>query len=494
MQIDRWWRNRVEINPKEEAATSEKLNESQLAGSTHNKPWQRSTYQNNEKKRTISQSQAIQPKFVELQQNDEEDEYEEKLRTAKIYEIKKKQEIQAKKKEESQQNQIEKKEGGQQKYTFDYDGKILLARQIKYDKLQPTNQKLKPEIRETKTTADSKPLTSPLRGGNLQVQEQEIPNKNVIERKDNTKEVIGDKAIKPDKSSQFPYDNFAMNNGVRLFYESKVKDGVRHYISDSIEALTNKLSGGNLLPGEDIQKQAQQIKLTKTEYKLITDQGQAIFAQTTAKFTPQELPTKQEIGSTQEIAKSSLLQKSKVQDKQVTFDGLTQIKEPKRSESVPQNKIKLNNMKLIENLTVQNEQQLPSSKQVELVKEKDKEKEKDDKQDNDTIRNPIDKFNQQILQAKDWGKTDTRTPSLPKITSWKHISDNKVYKASLEQVYKLPRDRTNALGLKTQSDFYKNLPPSDGVIGKRLVQPSKSNGFLQTFYTTHSKFNEILRK
>ena len=28
--------------------------------------------------------------------------------------------------------------------------------------------------------------------------------------------------------------------------------------------------------------------------------------------------------------------------------------------------------------------------------------------------------------------------------------------------YKLPRDRTNALGLKTQSDFYKNLPPSDG--------------------------------
>ena len=43
-----------------------------------------------------------------------------------------------------------------------------------------------------------------------------------------------------------------MNNGVRLFYESKVKDGVRHYISDSIEALTNKLSGGNLLPGEDI--------------------------------------------------------------------------------------------------------------------------------------------------------------------------------------------------------------------------------------------------
>lgn len=39
MQVDRWWRNRVEINPKEEVATSEKLNESQLAASTHNKPW-----------------------------------------------------------------------------------------------------------------------------------------------------------------------------------------------------------------------------------------------------------------------------------------------------------------------------------------------------------------------------------------------------------------------------------------------------------------------
>ena len=80
-------------------------------------------------------------------------------------------------------NQIEKKDGGSQKYTYDFDGKIILARAVKIDKLQPTNQKLKVELKE-----QTKPETvqvSTKKGGKRdsaralkpQCPEQEIPNR-----------------------------------------------------------------------------------------------------------------------------------------------------------------------------------------------------------------------------------------------------------------------------------------------------------------------------
>lgn len=54
-----------------------------------------------------------------------------------------------------------------------------------------------------------------------------LQNKNLEDRKENTKEILGDKAIKPTRDAGFPYENFNMNSGVTLFYEAKMKDGIR---------------------------------------------------------------------------------------------------------------------------------------------------------------------------------------------------------------------------------------------------------------------------
>lgn len=52
-----------------------------------------------------------------------------------------------------------------------------------------------------------------------------LNNKILDDRKENTKEIVGDRGIKPSRDLQFPYDNFNMGSGVTLFFESKMKEG-----------------------------------------------------------------------------------------------------------------------------------------------------------------------------------------------------------------------------------------------------------------------------
>lgn len=60
-----------------------------------------------------------------------------------------------------------------------------------------------------------------------------------------------------------------MNGGVTLFFESKMKEGLKSQVTDSLDKLTNKLKGGNILtdPSSNV---ADPLRLTRTEYQLLT--------------------------------------------------------------------------------------------------------------------------------------------------------------------------------------------------------------------------------
>jgi hypothetical protein len=45
------------------------------------------------------------------------------------------------------------------------------------------------------------------------IPKQKVTNKVLDEKKDNTKEILGDKAIKPTRDAYLPYDTFMMTNG-----------------------------------------------------------------------------------------------------------------------------------------------------------------------------------------------------------------------------------------------------------------------------------------
>jgi hypothetical protein len=61
-----------------------------------------------------------------------------------------------------------------------------------------------------------------------------------------------------------------MGSGVTLFFESKMKEGQRSQVSDSVEALSSKLAGSNLISSEQL---GDRLRLTKTEYQLVTQYG-----------------------------------------------------------------------------------------------------------------------------------------------------------------------------------------------------------------------------
>ncbi|CAD8074596.1 unnamed protein product [Paramecium sonneborni] len=440
----------------------------------------------------------FEAKLIQIYQEEFEDEFEDKLRNAKLYEMKKKNEIEQKKKEDKLQSQIEKKDGGTQKYTYDFDGKIILGRAIKMDKLQPTNQKLKVEFKE-QIKQDQQPNIK--KGGKRdstkvmkpQCPEQEIPNRVIQERKDAAKEVMGDKALRMDKTSQFPYEVFTMNNGVKLYFEHKMKEGVRHQISDSAENLQIKLSASNLLTSDDASQFASQIRLTKAEYQLITD-AQTL-QQTRQQFMPSEninIPDHD-----QQVTQQSILLKNKkttsnnndnnlAESKQVQFNaGISQLNPFKRVSPIPQQaqteRIQLKNVKMIENLLVTGVPDTPKSSKPEQPPLS---------LPDNISTNPIDLFNQQLLTQKEWGKqSGGKTSYFPPVKQQKRVLETKAYKGSLEQMYKMPRERLVAQTGRTAMNFYNQN--SDGT---KKVAKSVSDGFMQTFYTTHTKFSEKLRQ
>ncbi|CAK68922.1 unnamed protein product (macronuclear) [Paramecium tetraurelia] len=448
----------------------------------------------------------IESKIIQLFQEEYEDEYEEKLRNAKLYEMKKKNEIEQKKKEDKLQSQIEKKDGGTQKYTYDFDGKILLARAVKMDKLQPTNQKLKVEFKEpTKPDQQQQPIKKGGKRDSIklnkpQCPEQEIPNRVLQERKDATKEVIGDKALRIDKTSQFPYEVFTMNNGVKLYFEHKMKEGVKHQISDSAEHLQIKLSGSNLLSGDDAQQFASQIRLTRAEYQLITD-AQTLQA-AKSQFMPNE--TIHVPDHEQQTTQQSILLKKKLGEigktefpldgKQVQFNTGSNVLQPLRKEVPSQQasqteRIQLKNVRMIENLIVTGLPDTPKSSKQELPLP----------QIPDGVsKNPIDIFNQQLLNQKEWGKQiGGKTTYFPPVKQQKRQLETKAYKGSLEQMYKMPRERLVAQTGRTAMNFYQSN--QDGkieyqILGLKKITKSLSEGLMQTFYTTHSKFSDKLRQ
>ncbi|CAD8060601.1 unnamed protein product [Paramecium primaurelia] len=497
---DRWRRNRIQMIIEEETHENDQ-NDEKLT-TDPNKIVSKSRLYDT-KKTTVRLPTTPQPKnqieakLIQIFQEEYEDEFEDKLRNAKLYEMKKKNEIEQKKKEDKLQSQIEKKDGGTQKYTYDFDGKILLARAVKMDKLQPTNQKLKVEFKESsKPDQQQQPIK---KGGKRdstkinkpQCPEQEIPNRVLQERKDATKEVIGDKALRIDKTSQFPYEVFTMNNGVKLYYEHKMKEGVRHQISDSAEHLQYKLSGSNLLSGDDASQFASQIRLTRAEYQLITD-AQTLQA-TKSQFMPSEnnhlqdhdqqntqqsILLKKKLG---EIGKTELPQDSK----QVQFNTGSNLSKPLKKEVPSQQtsqteRIQLKNVKMIENLIVTALPDTPKSSKQELPLP----------QIPDGVsKNPIDIFNQQLLTQKEWGKQiGGKTTYFPPVRQQKRSLETKAYKGTLEQIYKMPRERLVAQTGRTAMNFYKSNQD-----GQKNITKSLSEG-LQTFYTTHSKFSDKLRQ
>ncbi|CAD8145495.1 unnamed protein product [Paramecium octaurelia] len=497
---DRWRRNRVLVMPEVESQEKEdiddKLNNDNSKSISKSKLF-------DTRKNTVRLPTTPPPpnqmaaKLIQVYQEEFEDEFEDKLRNAKLYEMKKKNEIEQKKKEDKLQSQIEKKDGATQKYTYDFDGKIILARAIKMDKLQPTNQKLRVELKD-QTKQDQQPSVK--KGGRRdstkvnrpQCPEQEIPNRVIQERRDAAKEVIGDKALRIDKTSQFPYEVFTMNNGVKLYYEQKMKEGVRHQISDSAENLQIKLSGSNLVSGDDAAQFASQIRLTKAEYQLITD-AQTL-QQTRQQFLPSEninIPDHDQ----QVTQQSILLKKNKANlsnpnhltdSKQVQFNaGMSQLNPFKRESPILQSaqteRIQLKNVKMIENLLVTGVPDTPKSSKPDQppISLPD-----------NASTNPIDLFNQQLLNQKEWGKQGGgKTSYFPPVKQQKRSLETKAYKGSLEQMYKMPRERLVAQTGRTAMNFYKQNSDGAKKIGK-----SVSDGFMQTFYTTHTKFSEKLRQ
>ncbi|CAD8145393.1 unnamed protein product [Paramecium pentaurelia] len=499
---DRWRRNRIQMMIEEETHDNDQ-NDEKLT-TDPNKIVSKSRLYDT-KKNTVRLPTTPQPqnqfesRLIQIFQEEFEDEFEDKLRNAKLYEMKKKNEIEQKKKEDKLQSQIEKKDGGTQKYTYDFDGKILLARAVKMDKLQPTNQKLKVEFKEP-----SKPdqqQQQPLKKGGKRdstkmnkpsCPEQEIPNRVLQERKDATKEVIGDKALRIDKTSQFPYEVFTMNNGVKLYFEHKMKEGIKHQISDSAEHLQIKLSGSNLLSGDDAQQFASQIRLTRAEYQLITD-AQTLQA-TKSQFMPSE--TIRVPDHEQQTTQQSILLKKKLgeigktenpqDNKQVQFNTGSNVFQPLRKEVPSQQasqteRIQLKNVRMIENLIVTGLPDTPKSSKQEVPLP----------QIPDGVsKNPIDIFNQQLLNQKDQGKQiGNKTTYFPPVKLQKRSLETKAYKGSLEQMYKMPRERLVAQTGRTAMNFYQSNQD-----GSKKITKSLSEGLMQTFYTTHSKFSDKLRQ
>lgn len=66
-----------------------------------------------------------------------------------------------------------------------------------------------------------------------------------------------------------------MNSGVKLVFESKMKECARLQIRDSVETLTYKLSGGNQVhsPRHAETQPQDTLRLTRTEYFLLTQHG-----------------------------------------------------------------------------------------------------------------------------------------------------------------------------------------------------------------------------
>ncbi|CAD8198880.1 unnamed protein product [Paramecium octaurelia] len=481
IHYDRWRRNRVNI---EEMNQSFSDNEEEYV--ENELPSQHNSQKNNklrfsvlEKKKTPvvapPKSSHSEIRLIEFQVAEDEDEYIDKLRQKKLYDIKKKIEIEQKMKEDIIQNQ--KKEQSSNKYTYDYDGKILLSRGVKYDKLQPTVTKLKVEMKDLPKTTNQQNIqqSNSKKGSKQVIQTQQpvlippkasadIPNKNIIDRKDVAKDATGDKGLRIDRGAQLPYDTFSMTNGVKLIYDSRYKEGIRYQISDSAEQLQYRLSGQNFLPGDDISKQMQQIRLTRAEYKMLTDNGNPFQQQTKSQFIPQEsVETKKTLENTK-------LEKTVQFNESHLVMNKFQTNKPQLQKIETQSeKILTKNAKLLENLLVQPHKPDTPSQPV--------------KQSEPQIKNPIDTFNQSLLNSKEWGKANAKIGYFPPV----RVSQHRGHNGSLEQLYKLPRDRINVQQQRTQSEFYKLLP-------KRSAHQSMSEGMLQTFYTTHSKFDEKLRQ
>ncbi|CAD8066757.1 unnamed protein product [Paramecium primaurelia] len=485
IHYDRWRRNRVSIEEMSQSFSEEQEEQveneipSQHNSSKNNK--QRFSVLERKKPSTVAppKSSHSEIRLIEFQVAEEEDDFVDKLRQKKLYDIKKKNEIEQKIKEDIIQNQ--KKESSSNKYTYDYDGKILLSRGVKYDKLQPTALKIKVDLKDLPKTTNQQniPQTNSKKGSKQVIQTQQpipippkttadIPNKNIIDRKDATKDATGDKGLRIDRGAQLPYDTFSMTNGVKLIYEQRYKEGIRHQVSDSAEQLQYRLSGQNFLPGDDITKQMQQIRLTRTEYKMLTDNGNPFQQQTKSQFIPQEsVETKKNLDNTK-------LEKTvQFNESHLVMNKFSPNKQNQQKIETKQEKILTKNAKLLENLLVQpNKPETPS----QTIKKSEP-----------IYKNPIDIFNQSLLNQKDQGKTNAKIGYFPPVPAPARSSQNRGHNGSLEQLYKLPRDRINVQQQRTQSEFYKLQP-------KRSTHKSMSEGMFQTFYTTHSKFDEKLRQ
>ncbi|EAR85373.2 hypothetical protein TTHERM_00471500 (macronuclear) [Tetrahymena thermophila SB210] len=538
-KIDQWMRSVINVDfilPIEENNLQSKNVDSDKE-STHSKSsrisdvskWRRINTSNQKNGQTKNIEAIFEdPVPVNMEKPPEYDEFEERVRVIKMLEIKRKQEMelqeQQAQEEIKKQQQTMKKEIKGYKFTYDFDGKILNTKGIKTEKLPPANYVVQYNLKDDhlikgKDTTSSKQVIKSMKdiesksnivNPNLintdyqkfvQLQQQQIlndmkrkksltnnqPQQQVSRQESFTR--LDKNVIKNvmQQSTPFEYDSFMPSIGVKLIFESKIKEGekYKHDIQD-LEQLDRQLK---------MHKENEPIHITKSEYHKLTEKGNL-----NRNNSLQNLYLNQQDTKKNQLLQSINLDSNMSQINFNKFNDFSSIfkSENKRAQSLHNSQqnmsIKIENPQLIQGLFVYQDEQkngpLSNDKKLPQIPERTHKSQQQKK-------SPNDLFNLNILEDNNWGKAKGGTFYPPD----QHIKKptNNDFKKSLSTLYKLPRER-DLLQAKKKHELLINQQIKEQFSkksnqAKDLEKLTKDYqlGFKQTFYSTRSVFENNLR-
>ncbi|KAL4446022.1 hypothetical protein ABPG74_011014 [Tetrahymena malaccensis] len=538
-QIDKWMRSVINVDfvlPIEENALQSKTIDSDKE-STHSKSsrisdvskW-RKNYSSNQKNGQSKNVEAIleDPVPINMEKPPQYDEFEERVRFIKMLEIKRKQEMelqeQQAQEEIKKQQQTMKKEIKGYKFTYDFDGKILNTKGIKTEKLPPANYVVQYNLKDDhlikgKDTASSKQVIKSMKdieskqnivNPNLintdyqkyvQLQQQQILRE--MQRKKSMTNIQQQQQVqrqesltKLDKnniknamqqSTPFEYDSFMPSIGVKLIFESKIKEGekYKHDIQD-LEQLDRQLK---------MHKENEPIHITKSEYHKLTEKGNL-----NRNNSLQSLYLNQQDTKKNQMLQSINLDSNLSQNNFNKFNDFSSIfkAENKRTQSLHNSQqnmsIKIENPQLIQGLIVYQDDQKngppANDKKLPQIPERTHKSQQQKK-------SPNDLFNLNILEDNNWGKAKGGTF----YPSDQHIKKptNNDFKKSLSTLYKLPRER-DLLQAKKKHELLINQQIKEQFSKKsnqakdiEKLTKDYQLGLKQSFYSTRSAFENNLR-
>ncbi|KAL4493127.1 hypothetical protein ABPG72_003212 [Tetrahymena utriculariae] len=489
------------------------------------------------KKEEAFKAEVPQPQNMEKPQ--EVDDIIERLRVIKQLETKRKEEKEEQEKKEKQNPLELKKEMKNSKYTYDFDGKVINTKVVKTEKLPPSNYQInyqfstqevdRNKIKKIKAQQEEQQKQAQLqlqqqqqqqqkgKGSFLNIPLQNNPNPN----KDD--QGLGVSKLQAGAKNPFSYDDFNPSQGVTLFYDQKIKEGPKSKeVFDTLANLDQRLKMHD-----------EKIQITKSEYKRLTENGNLNMAST--------IKNMQDILSNQNGApplnRQTSLLNGQTQGRNSNIDNGSTFKQEAQKNQQQQNQQIINNLSLIDNQSAKNKQKsyflsmlnhpqinskgekedflsyLENSKSKIIIKQpglltniivKDDEQQviADKEKQNNTLKlpnindkitlpqkSPVDEFNQSIIKGgNEWGKGNRGVGNL---SSGKliHKPSQKVYRTTLNQFYKLPRERDWGQSFK-QSKSSKNILKTNN--SENILTQSEVE-FRGTFYTFNSKFSETLR-